>query len=360
MAGTVLQHLPFSSGVDISFWSSLSTLKLDELRLSDSARKAWGTYSTRAPPSSAPNAAATPAAAGSGAAPAAPSAVARLSVFGESFEGDCEPPQRAVRATGTVTVVNTADAFKEVDKKALLQKAGEELCAAVDSGEALRNPHLLVRFDLLVYSDMKNYKHTYWFAFPALCPPAPPTLASAAEPSSSQFSAEELSQVRPSLRAARTGQSLAAWCPAWLAIPHRPASATLSQIDAGFAALCDAPSGMPPFCVITITGTGTDRAIAVEARPRPMTLSPSTPRHAPARAAPPRGTRRAPEPRRRRRAGFCVRRPVTSPREPRLAAPQPPIPPATAPAPPIREGNNSAPTPKTQNGRRIPTSLCHQ
>ena len=69
-----------------------------------------------------------------------PEAVARLSVFGESFEGDCEPPQRAVRATGTVTVVNTADAFKEVDKKALLQKAGEELCAAVDSGEALRNP----------------------------------------------------------------------------------------------------------------------------------------------------------------------------------------------------------------------------
>ena len=32
----------------------------------------------------------------------------------------------------------------------------------MDSGEALRNPQLLARFDMLSFSDLKNYKHTYW------------------------------------------------------------------------------------------------------------------------------------------------------------------------------------------------------
>ena len=108
MAGNVLQHQPFASGVDISFWSSLSTLKLEELRLSDTARPAWGSYSTPLPASSAPSSATAPVAAGA-------VQPARLSVFGESFERDGDAPRRAVRAVGAVTVVNTADAFKEVN-----------------------------------------------------------------------------------------------------------------------------------------------------------------------------------------------------------------------------------------------------
>jgi len=106
MAGNVLQHQPFASGVDISFWSSLSTLKLEEMRLSDTARPAWGSYAP-IPASSAPSSATAPVAAGA-------VQPARLSVFGESFERGGEAPRRAVRAVGAVTVVNTADAFKEV------------------------------------------------------------------------------------------------------------------------------------------------------------------------------------------------------------------------------------------------------
>ena len=45
------------------------------------------------------------------------------------------------------------------------------------SGEVEENPSLLVRCDVIVFSDLKDYKHYYWFAFPALCFPDPPTLS---------------------------------------------------------------------------------------------------------------------------------------------------------------------------------------
>jgi len=52
----------------------------------------------------------------------------------------------------------------------------------VDSGAAEEDPSLLLRCEAVVFSDLKNYKHVYWFAFPALCLPAPPVLDSAPSP----------------------------------------------------------------------------------------------------------------------------------------------------------------------------------
>lgn len=85
--------------------------------------------------------------------------------------------------------------------------------AAVQSGEAEATPALLQPLLLLAYCDLKHFKYRYWFAFPALQPPQPFTLA--AQPTS----------VLDSLGEA-TGDAVAAACsahaaagsgaPAWL------------------------------------------------------------------------------------------------------------------------------------------------
>lgn len=46
MSGTVLQHVTFSSFIDVRFWSELGSLKLDGLRLSSEPRPFWGSFAT--------------------------------------------------------------------------------------------------------------------------------------------------------------------------------------------------------------------------------------------------------------------------------------------------------------------------
>jgi ubiquitin-like modifier-activating enzyme ATG7 len=165
MASTLV-HLPFSSSVDPAFWAALSDLKMTKLKLDSTPQPLRALY--------APAAAAAHRSEGDGGTDAA--AVAWMNLAGEAFDVASDAPRRSVGAVGAVTVVNTMDEFKAIDKKDFLSKAGEQICAHVDSGNAEQDPSLLVHCEALVFSDLKNYKHIYWFAFPALCLPTPPAL----------------------------------------------------------------------------------------------------------------------------------------------------------------------------------------
>ncbi|GIL43342.1 hypothetical protein Vafri_1113 [Volvox africanus] len=82
------------------------------------------------------------------------------------------------------------EGFRGCDKPKVLREAAEAIWSDISSGAADAEPWRLCRFLLLVHGDLKNYKFHYWFAFPALKPPAPfaldapPTTLSAAFPTS--------------------------------------------------------------------------------------------------------------------------------------------------------------------------------
>ena len=108
--------------------------------------------------------------------------------------GECHVP-------GTLYNTNTAEAFKEVDKKRLLAAAAaqlwKDLVVPVPAPEtpadeskggaegkdghengamaaAMRDPSLLARFILLAFADLKKHSFVHWFAFPALSLDADP------------------------------------------------------------------------------------------------------------------------------------------------------------------------------------------
>jgi ubiquitin-like modifier-activating enzyme ATG7 len=81
---------------------------------------------------------------------------------------------------------------------------GGQIWADVVSGRAVAHPWLLTRFLLLTYADLKKFKYTYWFAFPALSPAAPFAATSTAAVGA-RLSAAQQSAVRTSYEALRHG-----------------------------------------------------------------------------------------------------------------------------------------------------------
>eukprot|EP00960_Hanusia_phi_P077811 768744-Hanusia_phi.AAC.5 len=160
-----LRHPPPASSLDASFLSRVASLKLHDLRLSVRPLPFTASFSLphRIPQGTAPS-------------PSLPSQE-RLVVAADALDLDASAIKRAVLTTGEVSVFNTIESFKELDKKQFLQNIAADMCRQIDSGEVEDNPSLLVRCDLIVFSDLKDYKHYYWFAFPALCFPDPPTLS---------------------------------------------------------------------------------------------------------------------------------------------------------------------------------------
>eukprot|EP01039_Chlorochromonas_danica_P010795 gene10795-11997_t len=72
-------------------------------------------------------------------------------------------------ASGRLVVVNTVEEFRDIDKRALIERVGWESLRAMLSGSSLNlcgNEH----FVLLVFGELKDYRFTYWLARPALVP----------------------------------------------------------------------------------------------------------------------------------------------------------------------------------------------
>lgn len=143
-----LKIAPFKSIVDVSFFVTLSDKKLNELKLSESSVSVYANYgipvSSGKPPT--------------------------IELTGDAFDYskiDETIPYR-YRASGFITNVNTIESFKEFNKAKFMQNEGDELAKAIINGDIDKDPSILSRFHILAYSDLKKYKFTYWFAFPAV------------------------------------------------------------------------------------------------------------------------------------------------------------------------------------------------
>ncbi|KAF3492048.1 Atg7p [Arthroderma uncinatum] len=142
-----MQYTPFISDIELPFYSSLASLKVDHDKLDDSARKVLGLYEIK--PSDRPEES------------------CRMQILGNSLLKD-DVPAGYYRAEGMIKNVNTIEEYRNADKPALLQLAGKTVWDAINDGTIYSCPSLLASFTVLSFADLKKYKFSYWFAFPAI------------------------------------------------------------------------------------------------------------------------------------------------------------------------------------------------
>ncbi|EKJ76172.1 hypothetical protein FPSE_03647 [Fusarium pseudograminearum CS3096] len=146
-----LQFAPFISEIELPFYSALFASKLDHDKLDDSARSVLGLYEPRSEE---------------------PESSCRLQILGNALTSgktnEPSSPLAIMRAEGIIRNVNTLEDFKNTDKPAMLRTAGRQVWDAIKDGSIYSVPSLLSSFIILSYADLKKYKFTYWFAFPAL------------------------------------------------------------------------------------------------------------------------------------------------------------------------------------------------
>ncbi|KNZ54906.1 E1-like protein-activating enzyme G [Puccinia sorghi] len=162
----ILQFVPFSSSIDPSFWHSLTTLKIDVLRLKDEPVpiKAWyerGRWTVERDQNS--------------------NVINQLS-FGNEFRldgnslstADHLPSQqsRAGRVTvwGSLKNFNTIEEFKACDKQSLFNSFSDQLWKNRIEQKTHSVDDKSPEFLIITFSDLKKYKYYYWFAFPAFVP----------------------------------------------------------------------------------------------------------------------------------------------------------------------------------------------
>ncbi|RDA88258.1 hypothetical protein CP532_0367 [Ophiocordyceps camponoti-leonardi (nom. inval.)] len=141
-----LQFATFTSEIELPFYSALFASKIDKDKLDESARNVLGLYEPRAEK---------------------PEDSCRMQILGNALTSKSSPLGTA-RAEGIIKNLNTIEAFKATDKPTMLQTAARQIWDAINDGTIYSIPSLLASFVILSYADIKRYKFTYWFAFPAL------------------------------------------------------------------------------------------------------------------------------------------------------------------------------------------------
>ncbi|KAL4422919.1 hypothetical protein ABPG75_009116 [Micractinium tetrahymenae] len=202
----VLRFWPLESKVEAAtFWSELGELKLHSLKLEEGPvplRAAWAPSRHASQPGLLTvSAASLPTGNGEG------SAALALAPGGSGgFE-----------LAGDLYVLNTAERILTFDRKAEAQQACDRVWAAICSGAAEADPRLLQAAVLLTYCDLKHYKYRYWFAFPALQPPQPFTLAAPPASLAAALGGEAAAaEVAAALAAACSSYVASTGLPAWL------------------------------------------------------------------------------------------------------------------------------------------------
>lgn len=142
-----LRFAPFSSEIELPFYSALFSSKLDHDKLDDSARSVLGLYEPRSQ--------------------ADPESSTRMQILGSALTSN-QVPLGLSRAEGFIKNVNTIEDFKNTDKTAMIHKAGQQIWDAIQDGTIYSVPSLLASFNILSFADLKKYKFTYWFAFPTI------------------------------------------------------------------------------------------------------------------------------------------------------------------------------------------------
>jgi len=150
--GDVVKYSPFSSTVEASFWTKLAELKLNTLRLSEDPTPIYGTYG----PSDVSNNFKQP---------------TRMRLDHCSLSCNTSRNE-AITCRGTITIYNTLETFKRVDKQTLFQELRMKLLSSSNDEE--EDLSYLSTFHCISFLDLKKYTTIYWFLFPALSPTAQP------------------------------------------------------------------------------------------------------------------------------------------------------------------------------------------
>ncbi|CAG8483984.1 236_t:CDS:10 [Paraglomus occultum] len=188
-ADDILRFAPFSSAVEATFWHALTTQKIDVYKLDDDLKDVLGYYSTGNYVSR-------------DAGEAAISMPARLCLGSNAFfrnESSLRGiPPFSYPSVGQIKNTNTIEEFKQFDKTALFKRVADQIWQDIVSGDAVTQPHLLTRFLLITFADLKKYKFHFWFAFPALLADPPCALADQGGPRSvtEVWDADELEKLR--------------------------------------------------------------------------------------------------------------------------------------------------------------------
>ncbi|KAL8800845.1 MAG: hypothetical protein Q9223_007207 [Gallowayella weberi] len=143
----MLKFATFTSDIELPFYTSLANLKINHDKLDDSSRQLLGLYEVRPTDT--------------------PESSCRLQVHGNSLTSDAVAPG-LYRAEGMIKNVNTIEDYRNLDKTAILTQAGRTIWDAIKDGTIYSCPSLLASFLVLSYADLKKYKFTYLFGFPAL------------------------------------------------------------------------------------------------------------------------------------------------------------------------------------------------
>ena len=159
-----MQYVPFVSDIEIPFYASLASHKINHDKLDDSARKLLGLYEIRPADNKEHS--------------------CRMQVHANALTSD-DVPAGFYRAEGIIRNFNTIEEYRTIDKLAMIQQAGRTIWEAINDGTIYSCPSLLAGFLVLSFADLKKYKFNYWFAFPALVmdPPWTPVQSTASSAS---------------------------------------------------------------------------------------------------------------------------------------------------------------------------------
>ncbi|TPX43321.1 hypothetical protein SeLEV6574_g05134 [Synchytrium endobioticum] len=185
----VLQFEPLTSTVEGTFWHTFCQRKVDLYKLDDSPVDVHAYYSADTAfnvPSSR----------------AADSVFAARLCLGIGAFDASEMPPLTFRAPGVLKNANTIEEFQATDKNRLFKDAAMRIWDDIVSGSAIKSPHLLNRFLLLTFADLKRYRFYYWFAFPALMPQEPYQVTATC-PISVYFTPEQMESLQHSYNALR-------------------------------------------------------------------------------------------------------------------------------------------------------------
>ncbi|KAI9836833.1 MAG: Autophagy protein 7 [Sarea resinae] len=147
MAPARIRFAPFASDIELPFYASLASHKINHDKLDDSTRRLLGLYEIR-PSDTADNS-------------------CRMQIHSSALTSD-EVPSGYYRAEGMIKNVNTIEEYKSLDRTAILHRAGRTIWEAINDGTIYSCPSLLSSFFMISFAGLKKYKFTYWFAFPAL------------------------------------------------------------------------------------------------------------------------------------------------------------------------------------------------
>ncbi|RAR14606.1 autophagy-related protein 7 [Stemphylium lycopersici] len=142
-----LKFAPWISDVDVQFYAALAHIKINHDKLDDSARKVLGLYEVRPNEHS--------------------SRSMRVQIHPNALTSDDTPPTFC-RAEGIIKNCNTIEDYKNLDRGAILERCAQTIWDAIHDGSIYECPSLLSSFTAIIFANLKKYKFTYHFGFPAI------------------------------------------------------------------------------------------------------------------------------------------------------------------------------------------------